>query len=163
MVGITKAYTTRVGAGPFPTELDDHDGEQLRKIGREFGATTGRARRCGWFDAPLVRHAAPLNGFTRLALTKLDVLSGFETIPICVSYAGEDGVPADLENAVPVYETMPGWSEDLTGCTSVEELPQAARDYVARLAELVEVPVEQLSVGPGREQTLALGTLFTAG
>ncbi|MCB9674828.1 MAG: adenylosuccinate synthase [Alphaproteobacteria bacterium] len=161
VVGIAKAYTTRVGSGPFPTELNDAVGERLRTDGGEFGATTGRPRRCGWFDAPLVAHAARLNGLTRLALTKLDVLSGFDEVPICVRYEGIDGVPADLAEAKPVYETLPGWREDIGHCRSIEELPAACRAYIQRLEALVGVPVELLSVGPGREQTIRVGTLFS--
>jgi adenylosuccinate synthase len=160
VVGIAKAYTTRVGSGPFPTELNDAAGERLRAVGHEFGATTGRPRRCGWFDAPLVRHAAQLNGLTRLALTKLDVLTGIERIPVCVGYCGERGVPADLGSAVPVYEEMPGWSEDLGGVRSMADLPSACVAYVRRLEDLVGVPIELVSVGPGREQTIGVGDLF---
>jgi adenylosuccinate synthase len=162
VVGIVKAYTTRVGSGPMPTELTGAMGEKLRELGGEFGATTGRPRRCGWFDAPLVNHAAKLNGLTGLALTKLDVLTGLDEIPICVRYEGLDGVPPDLANATPVYETMPGWTEDIGGCQSVDELPAACMAYVRRIEALVGVPVDLLSVGPGREQSIAVGDLFKA-
>jgi len=160
VVGIAKAYTTRVGSGPFPTELHGEAGEELRRLGSEFGATTGRPRRCGWFDAPLVRHAGMLNGLTRLALTKLDVLTGMKEIPICVRYEGVSGVPADLSLARPVYESMPGWEEDIGACESFGELPEACRAYVRRVEALVGVPVEVISVGPGRKQTIAVGDLF---
>ena len=162
VVGIVKAYTTRVGSGPFPTEAEGESEERLRSLGHEFGATTGRPRRCGWFDAPLLRQAARLNGLTRLALTKLDVLSGLETIPVCVGYEGFDqDFPADLTEVVPVYEHLQGWSEDLTGVRRWEELPSACVEYIARLEELVGVPVDLVGVGPGREQTLLRGDLFT--
>ena len=162
VVGIAKAYTTRVGAGVFPTEAVDADGEWLRGRGAEFGATTGRPRRCGWFDAPLVRHAGRLNGMTRLALTKLDVLSGLRSIPVCVAYEGvdADAFPSNLAAAVPVYEHLPGWDEDLSGCRDLASLPANARRYVERLAELVEVPIELVSVGPGRDDTIVRGALF---
>ena len=161
VVGIAKAYTTRVGSGPFPTEASGEREAKLREVGREFGATTGRARRCGWFDAPLVRHAAQMNGLTRLALTKLDVLSGQPTIPVCVAYEGHDTFPANLNEATPIYEEMPGWEGDLTGCRSFSELPAAALRYIARIEELVRVPVELVSVGPGRRETIVRGELFT--
>jgi len=163
VVGIAKAYTTRVGSGVFPTEDLGELGEALRSKGGEFGATTGRPRRCGWFDAPLVRQAARLNGLTRLALTKLDVLSGLERIPVCVAYEGvaDDDFPATLDDAVPVYEQMAGWDDDLTGCRSISELPENALRYVKRVEELVGVPVELVSVGPGREATIVQGDLFT--
>jgi adenylosuccinate synthase len=159
VVGIAKAYTTRVGAGAFPTEDLGAQGERLRAVGGEFGATTGRPRRCGWFDAALVRQAVRLNGVTRLALTKLDVLTGLERIPVCVRYDG-DGFPQDLESASPVYEEMPGWTEDISACTSLAQLPAACRRYTDRLEELVGVPIELISVGPGREQTITRGDLF---
>ncbi len=158
VIGIAKAYTTRVGSGPFPTEETGEIGEKLRTIGREFGATTGRPRRCGWFDAPLMRHSADINGLTRLALMKLDVLSGFERIPVAVSYRG--GFPVSLGDAEPVYEEFPGWTEDITGCRRWEDLPENCRAYVDRLQALVGVPIELISVGPGREQTILRGDLF---
>ncbi len=156
VVGITKAYATRVGAGPFPTELNDETGERLRRVGAEFGATTGRPRRCGWFDAVALRYAARINGLTEIALTKLDVLSGLETLQIAVGYKA-DGVdlesfPAvDLEQVEPVFETVEGWSEPIEGARVRDALPEAARAYVRRLEELVGVPVSMVSVGPGRE------------
>jgi len=161
VVGIVKAYTTRVGAGPFPTEDTSAAGERLQQVGHEFGATTGRPRRCGWFDAVLVRHAAQVNGLTRLALTKLDVLSGLDPIPVCVRYQGTDGFPATLQGVEPVYETLPGWSEDLRGCTTMADLPANCLRYIAHIEELVGLPVELVSVGPGRTETIVRGELFT--
>jgi adenylosuccinate synthase len=161
VVGIVKAYTTRVGQGPMPTELLEEEGERLRKVGSEFGATTGRARRCGWFDAVLVRQAARVNGLTRIALMKLDVLKGFDEIPICVGYKGHDDYPTSLDNVEPVYEYMPGWSESLEEVRSFEELPVECRNYIARIEELIGVPVELASVGPGRSETMMRGLLFT--
>ena len=164
VVGIVKAYTTRVGAGPFPTEDTDEPGQALQRIGHEFGATTGRPRRCGWFDAVLVRHAAQVNGLTRLALTKLDVLSEFDEIPVCIGYAGHDpdaGFPARLEGVEPVYETLPGWKEDLRHCKTMADLPANCLRYIAHIGELVGLPVELVSVGPGRSETILRGELFT--
>ncbi len=157
VVGIAKAYTTRVGGGPFPTEVLGEVGERLRGLGDEFGATTGRPRRCGWFDVALVRRAAVLNGLTRLALTKLDVLSHFDEIPLCVGYEGDE---FDLAGAVPRWETWPGWRSDLSAVRRLEDLPLAARRYVARIETMVDVPVELVSVGPGRESTIRVGTLL---
>lgn len=161
VVGICKAYTTRVGAGPFPTELLDDDGEQLRRIGGEVGVTTGRPRRTGWFDAVVARYAGRVNGLTDLFLTKLDVLTGWERIPVCVAYdvAGtrHNDMPrtqTDFHHARPVYEYFPGWSEDLSAVTRFEDLPGAARDYVLALEELSGVPISAIGVGPGRDQTL---------
>ena len=153
VVGIVKAYTTRVGSGPFPSEQLGEKGEWLRANGAEFGATTGRARRCGWFDAALVARAVALNGVTTLALTKLDVLSGLEEIPVGVSYVGGE-FPLDLADASVVYETVPGWQEDITKCRTYEELPQACRDYVKFLENAVGAPCGIVSVGPGRKQTI---------
>jgi len=161
VVGVVKAYTTRVGAGPFPTEAPPELGEQLRAKGNEFGATTGRPRRCGWFDAVLVGQAARLNGLTRLALTKLDVLSGLPEVAICVAYEGMERFPDRLDGVVPVYERLPGWHEDITGCRALSELPESCRRYVARIEELVGVPIELVSVGPGRRETMTVGDLFT--
>jgi adenylosuccinate synthase len=157
VVGIAKAYTTRVGAGPFPTEAAPDVADRLRRLGDEFGATTGRPRRCGWFDVALVRRSALLNGLTRLALTKLDVLSHFDEIPLCVAYEGD---AFDLDAAVPRWETLPGWRADLSSCRSLADLPQAARRYVARIEELLGVPIELVSVGAGREATLRVGSLL---
>lgn len=162
VVGIAKAYTTRVGSGPFPTEVTGELGERLRSVGGEFGATTGRPRRCGWFDAALVRQAVRINGLTRIALTKLDVLSGLDTIPVCVGYRGHaDEFPGTLVGVEPIYDVLPGWTETLQGCRSMSELPPNCLRYVARLEELVGVPVELVSVGPDREETILRGDLFT--
>ncbi|WP_135604367.1 adenylosuccinate synthase [Methanococcoides sp. NM1] len=160
VLGIVKAYITRVGEGPLPTELDDGAGKHLHDVGHEFGTTTGRSRRCGWFDLPLLKKAIFLNGYTSVALTKLDVLTGLEINKICVAYEldGErlDYPPidaSDLDRCKPVYEEMPGWSDDLTDVKSYADVPEPARNYVERLEELMGVPIEYVSVGPGREQT----------
>jgi adenylosuccinate synthase len=165
VIGILKAYTTRVGSGPFPTELLDDDGEYLRKQGGEVGVTTGRNRRCGWFDAVIARYATRVNGLTDIFLTKLDVLSSLPEVPICVAYEIDgkrvDDMPmtqSDLHHAVPVYERMPGWFEDLSACRTFEELPQAARDYVERIEELSLSPVSAIGVGPGRDATITRRT-----
>jgi adenylosuccinate synthase len=162
VIGILKAYTTRVGSGPFPTELNDDQGEYLRKQGGEFGVTTGRSRRTGWFDAVIARYASRVNGITDYFLTKLDVLSGLEKVPVCVAYEVDgrrvDEMPmtqTDVHHAVPVYEELPGWFEDLSPYRTFEELPAAARDYVARIEELTGAPVSAIGVGPGRDQTIA--------
>jgi len=167
VIGIAKAYTTRVGSGPFPTELADALGERLRQDGDEFGATTGRPRRCGWFDAVVVRNAVRLNGMSGLALTKLDVLTGFETIRICTAYefAGRrlHDFPASnsvLQGLTPVYEDWPGWSEPLHGARSLADLPANARAYIRRLEEVTEAPMIMVSVGPGRNQTILLRNPF---
>lgn len=161
VVGVAKAYTTRVGEGPFPTELDDEVGEALRHKGGEFGVTTGRARRTGWFDAVVMRYATRINGLTDICLTKLDVLSGYSTIPVCVAYEVDgtrmEEMPLDqvgFENAVPVYEELPGWEEDITGCRTFEELPKNAQDYIARLEELSRCRIQSIGVGAGREATI---------
>ena len=160
VVGIAKAYTTRVGLGPFPTELDTAEAESLRKAGSEFGATTGRARRCGWLDAAALRYASELNGFSELVLTKLDVLSGLESIQIGVAYNDPSGERVELPpcnglaRVRPVYETFPGWNDDLTQCRSRDQLPEAARNYVQRIEELVGCPVTMISVGAEREQII---------
>ena len=161
VIGVAKAYTTRVGEGPFPTELDDEVGEALRIKGGEFGVTTGRARRTGWFDAVVVRYATRINGLTDICLTKLDVLSGYPSIPVCVAYE-IDGVrteemPLDqtgFAKAVPVYEELPGWDEDISGCRTFEELPVHAQAYIARLEELSKCRIQSIGVGPGREATI---------
>ncbi len=167
IIGISKAYTTRVGSGPFPTELDNSEGEALRREGGEFGATTGRPRRCGWFDAVGVRHAVRMNGITGIALTKLDVLTGFKKILICISYryGGEivDEFPASskvMRNATPVYETMDGWDTPLDNARQFSELPSNAQQYVRRLEEIVQTEIILVSVGPGREQTILLKNPF---
>src|SRR5215217_1302971 len=161
VIGILKAYTTRVGSGPFPTELHDAMGERLRKVGGEVGVTTGRPRRCGWFDAVIGRYAVRVNGITDYFLTKLDVLSGLETVPICVAYEVDgrrtEEMPmtqTDVHHAVPVYEELPGWFEDISGCRTFEELPANARAYVERLEELSGARVSAIGVGPGRDQTI---------
>ena len=161
VVGVAKAYTTRVGEGPFPTELTDQVGEDLRARGGEFGATTGRPRRTGWFDAVVTRYAARVNGLTDICLTKLDVLSGYDTVPVCVAYevdgARTEEMPLDqasFARVVPVYEELPGWSEDISGCRSFDELPEAARAYVDRLEEVSRCRIQSIGVGPGREATI---------
>ena len=166
VVGILKAYTTRVGSGPFPTELHDAMGERLRKAGGEVGVTTGRARRVGWFDAVIGRYAARVNGITDFFLTKLDVLSGLETVPVCVAYEVNgrrtDEMPmtqTDVHHAVPVYEEMPGWWEDLSQCRTLDELPANARTYIARVEELCGARISAIGVGPGRDQTITLHRL----
>ena len=158
VMGIAKAYCTRVGSGPFPTEQDNDLGQRLRDVGQEYGATTGRSRRCGWFDAVMVRHAAQLNGMTSLALTKLDVLSGMGPLKIAIGYEGMDDMPSSakaMSGAVPVYEELEGWDEDITLCRTWGDLPLACRQYVKRIEALVGVPVQLLGVGPGRESIIA--------
>src|SRR5438309_1072595 len=161
VIGITKAYVTRVGAGPFPTEDTGEAGEHLFKVGDEYGTTTGRPRRCGWFDAVLLRFAARINGFTELFLTKLDVLTGLNPIKVCVAYRAEGEVHDDVpphqsafHRAEPVYEELEGWDDDLGELTSFSALPGAARKYVERIVELGDVPISLVSVGPAREQSL---------
>ncbi|MFM6954092.1 MAG: adenylosuccinate synthase [Sphingobacteriaceae bacterium] len=162
VVGIFKAYCTRVGGGPFPTELEDETGEKLRAIGHEFGATTGRPRRCGWIDLPALKYAILLNGVSEMVMTKADVLSGFETIYACTHYLynGEkiDYMPYDINAlpATPVLEAIPGWNEDLTGIRTENEIPLKLQNYIAYLEKHLGVPVRYLSVGPDREQTLIL-------
>ncbi|MGH3787514.1 MAG: adenylosuccinate synthase [Pseudonocardiaceae bacterium] len=166
VVGILKAYTTRVGSGPFPTELHDAMSERLRKAGGEIGVTTGRARRVGWFDAVIGRYAARVNGVTDFFLTKLDVLSGLGSVPVCVAYNIDgrrtDEMPmtqTDVHHAVPVYEELPGWWEDLSQCRTLDQLPANARAYVARLEELCGARISAIGVGPGRNQTIAVHPL----
>ena len=163
VIGIIKAYTTRVGMGPFPTELTDEAGENLQKIGKEFGATTGRPRRCGWFDTVVARYAARVNGVTSFALTKLDILDSLAEIPICIGYQYNDELltefPTDLhvlENCHPVYESMPGWQSDTTDLTEYEQLPQAAKNYIHKLETLCGIRFSIISVGPDRKNTLFL-------
>ncbi|MDZ7871460.1 MAG: adenylosuccinate synthase [Rheinheimera sp.] len=164
VLGIVKAYTTRVGSGPFPTELGCEIGEYLGVKGHEFGATTGRKRRCGWFDAVAVRRAVQLNSISGFCLTKLDVLDGLTEVNICVGYRQPDGSVSTVppmaaegyELVTPVYETMPGWSESTFGVQSLEDLPQAARNYIKRLEEITEVPIDIVSTGPDRVQTIVL-------
>jgi adenylosuccinate synthase len=164
VLGIAKAYITRVGSGPFPTELADETGTLLGSVGDEFGVTTGRAQRCGWYDAVIVKYAAEVNGLTDLCITKLDVLSCLETIKICVAYEYEGrryttvpGSQTAFHHAVPVYEEMPGWRTDITGCRTFEELPQRAQDYIVRIEELAGVPASIIAVGPDRRQTIMRG------
>ena len=161
VLGILKAYTTRVGSGPFPTELNDDRGEYLRKSGGEYGVTTGRSRRCGWFDAVIARYATRVNGITDFFLTKLDVLSGLDTVPICVGYTvggvRTDDMPmtqTDIHHAVPVYEEMPGWWEDISKARTFEDLPVNAQNYVLRIEELAGARVSCIGVGPGRDETI---------
>jgi adenylosuccinate synthase len=161
VLGVIKAYTTRVGNGPFPTEQEHDAGDELRKMGGEFGATTGRPRRCGWFDAVVGRYAARVNGFTHLAITKLDVLDTFERIPVCFGYSvdGErcDVIPADMgafEKVEPLYEDLEGWCEPTSGIRSFADLPDKARSYVDRIESLIEVPVAFVSVGTRRDQLI---------
>jgi adenylosuccinate synthase len=167
VLGITKAYTTRVGGGPFPTEDTGPGGEWLGERGVEFGATTGRKRRCGWLDLVVLRDSAIVNGFTSLAVNKLDVLSGLDEIPVATSYRIDGKLTNDfpmtldeLARAEPVYERLPGWSEELTGMREYAGLPGNARRYVERIETLLEVPVDLISVGPGRDETIARRTLF---
>ena len=161
VVAVVKAYTTRVGAGPFPTELDDPSGDHMQSKGAEFGATTGRKRRCGWLDACVLRETVRLAGPTGIALTKLDVLGGLKELKICTGYEYRGGtipvVPQEengLAHVTPVYESMPGWDEDISGARRFEDLPKATRDYVRRIEELLDTPVSIVSVGPDRAQTL---------
>lgn len=159
VVGIFKAYCTRVGSGPFPTELEDADGEQLRKVGHEFGATTGRPRRCGWLDLPALKYAIMINGVTKLTMTKADVLSGFDTIKVCTHYEMPNGdvvdyFPFDVEGVKPVYKEMQGWNQDLTGMHHIHELPDALHNYIEYVEGELNVPITIVSVGPDRTQTL---------
>ncbi len=163
VIGVVKAYTTRVGSGPLPTEIEPPLGDHLRELGGEYGATTGRPRRCGWFDAVVVRYAAQVNGLTGLAITKLDVLDSFEEIKICVGYETAEGdcehFPYDftlLETARPVYETLPGWSTNTSGARSIGDLPAAAREYLHRIETLTGVPISYVSVGTRRDQIIAV-------
>ena len=167
VVAVVKAYTTRVGAGPFPTELEGDQGEWLRKAGGEYGVTTGRPRRCGWFDAVIARYAARVNGVTDFFVTKLDVLSGLEQVPVCVAY-DVDGTrhtempmtQTEFHHAVPVYEFFDGWSEDLSEAREFGELPRNAREYVRALEEMIGAPVAAVGTGPRRDQTLQLRPLL---
>ena len=158
VIGIVKAYTTRVGSGPFPTELFDESGEFLRATGHEYGTTTGRPRRCGWYDAPIARYSARINGVTDFVLTKLDVLTGLKEIPVCVAYEVEgkrlDEMPvsqSDFHHAKPIYETFPGWSEDITGARRFEDLPKTAQDYVLMLERISGARISAIGVGPARD------------
>jgi adenylosuccinate synthase len=161
VIGIVKAYTTRVGAGPFTAELFDEIGDWIQEKGAEFGATTGRRRRCGWLDTVILNNAVRLNGLTGLAVTKLDVLGGLETLKICTGYDCKGTIlndfPASLKtlgNCKPVYETLPGWSEDISGALEIKDLPENVKKYLNRIEELTETPIHIISVGPDRRQTI---------
>jgi adenylosuccinate synthase len=167
VIGILKAYTTRVGSGPFPTELFDEDGEALRKIGGEVGVTTGRNRRCGWFDAPIARYAVRVNGLTDFFLTKLDVLTGWEKIPVCVAYEIDgkrvEELPAsqsDFHHAKPIYEYLLGWKENISKARSVADLPKNAQEYVKFLEKISGAPMSAIGVGPGRDETIVVRDLI---
>jgi adenylosuccinate synthase len=167
VIAVVKAYATRVGAGPFPTELHDADGEQLRTEGAEYGTTTGRPRRCGWYDAVVARYAARINGVTDFVLTKLDVLTGWERIPVCVAYdvegARHDEMPmtqTDFHHAKPVYEFFDGWDEDISSARSISDLPKQAQEYVTALEEMSGAPISAIGVGPGRDQTVQVRSLL---
>jgi adenylosuccinate synthase len=167
VVGVTKAYATRVGAGPFPTELLDDDGARLREAGAERGTTTGRDRRCGWYDAVVARYASRINAFTDLFVTKLDVLGGWSRVPVCVAYDIDGGqrlempmTQTEFHHAKPVYELLDGWDEDISGCRRFDQLPKAAQGYVKALEELAGTPVSAIGVGPGREQTIVVRDLL---
>jgi adenylosuccinate synthase len=169
VVGLTKAYCTRVGSGPFPTELEDATGERLRRVGEEFGAVTGRPRRTGWLDLPALKYAVRVNGLDGLALTKLDVLTGFDTLQVCVGYRSSRGAevsPSDLgaaQDVTPVYETLPGWKQELSGARRLEDLPSAARRYLDFIEERASCPLWLVSVGSGREATIVLKDPFKPG
>jgi adenylosuccinate synthase len=161
VIGVTKAYVTRVGSGPFPTEDQGEAGTRMQERGQEVGTTTGRVRRCGWFDAVLLRYAARVNGLTEIFLTKLDVLSGLPSVQLCVAYKYEGRTYEDfpphqsiVHKAEPVYEELEGWPEELAEARALDELPPAARKYVDRIADLAGIPVRTVSVGPSREQTV---------
>ncbi len=167
VVGILKAYTTRVGSGPFPTELLDEDGEKLRTIGGERGVTTGRPRRCGWFDAPIARYATRINGLTDIFLTKLDVLTGWEKIPVCVAYEIDgkrtEELPmtqTEFHHAKPIYEMLPGWTEDISGAKTMEDLPANARSYIKYLEEISGTPISAVGVGQDRNATISINDLL---
>ena len=169
VVGVSKAYTTRVGDGPFPTELTNEIGDRIREVGREYGTTTGRPRRVGWFDSVVVRHARRVSGITDLSLNSLDVLTGIESLKICVAYRYKGEVieefPASLKvlsECEPVYEELPGWSEDITGVKSLGELPENARHYLERLSQLTGIPLSIFSVGPDRNQTNVLRSVYSS-
>jgi adenylosuccinate synthase len=167
VIAVAKAYTTRVGEGPFPTELLDEAGERLRTAGAEFGTTTGRPRRCGWFDAPVVRYATRINGVTDYVLTKLDVLTGLAEIPVCVAYEVDgvrhDELPmtqAEFARARPIYETLPGWTQSIASARTLDDLPRTAREYVLALEKMIKAPISAVGVGPGRDETVAVRDLI---
>jgi adenylosuccinate synthase len=167
VIAVVKAYATRVGSGPFPTELHDADGEKLRTDGAEFGTTTGRPRRCGWYDAVVARYAARVNGVTDFVLTKLDVLTGWERIPVCVGYDVAGTVHSempmtqtDFHHARPVYELFDGWDEDISAARAISDLPKTAQGYVAALEEMSGAPISAIGVGPGRDQTIQVRSLL---
>ncbi|WP_182200324.1 adenylosuccinate synthase [Paraliobacillus salinarum] len=168
VVGVSKAYTTRVGDGPFPTELHDEIGDQIREVGREYGTTTGRPRRVGWFDSVVVRHARRVSGITDLSLNSIDVLTGIETLKICVAYKYNGKImeefPASLKvlaDCEPVYEELPGWTEDITGVKNLSELPVNARHYIERISQLTQIPLSIFSVGPDRTQTNEVRSVYS--
>jgi adenylosuccinate synthase len=167
VIAVVKAYTTRVGEGPFPTELWDEKGDRLREVGAEYGTTTGRPRRCGWFDAVVARYATRVNGVTDYVLTKLDVLTGLEEVPVCVAYdvAGvrHDEIPmtqGEFGRAVPVYETFPGWDEDISKARSLDDLPPTARDYLGAVEDMIRAPISAIGVGPGRDEIISVRDLL---
>lgn len=168
LIGVSKAYLTRVGNGPFPTELDDEVGEQMRKVGNEYGASTGRPRRCGWLDLVALKHACRINGITHLVITKLDVLSGFDTIKVCTAYKTEDGEIKDdftasttkLKDYEPVYVELPGWDEDIFHINSFDELPKTAREYIKFIEDYLGIEIYLVSVGPDRSQNIIRKELF---
>ncbi|WP_243355151.1 adenylosuccinate synthase [Bacillus litorisediminis] len=167
VVGVSKAYTTRVGDGPFPTELKNEIGDQIREVGREYGTTTGRPRRVGWFDSVVVRHARRVSGITDLSLNSIDVLTGIETLKICVAYKYKGEIinefPASLKilaECEPVYEELPGWKEDITGCKTLDDLPVNARHYIERVSQLTGIPISIFSVGPDRAQTNVVRSVY---
>lgn len=167
VLGVVKAYTTRVGEGPFPTELFDQTGEYIRQVGREYGTTTGRARRCGWFDGVILKFSTRVNGLTALAITKLDTLTGIEKLKVCVGYEKDGEVitnfPAslkDLSNCRPIYEELEGWNEDITMCKSFSELPVNTKKYIAKIEEISGIPARIISVGPNRSETIIREDVF---
>ena len=167
VIGIVKAYTTRVGSGPFPTELDNDEGERLRHVGAEFGTTTGRPRRCGWYDAPIARYSARINGITDFVMTKLDVLTGLSEIPVCVAYEVDgvrfDEMPvnqSDFHHATPIYENFPGWTEDISGARRFEDLPVNAQNYVRAIESMSGARISAIGVGPARDEIIAIHDLL---
>jgi adenylosuccinate synthase len=167
VIGIVKAYTTRVGSGPFPTELDNDEGERLRQAGSEFGTTTGRPRRCGWYDAPIARYSARINGITDFVMTKLDVLTGLSEVPVCVAYEVDgvrfDEMPvnqSDFHHATPIYENFPGWTEDISGARRFEDLPVNAQNYVRALESMSGARISAIGVGPARDEIIAIHDLL---